>query len=76
MEDARLLRVLDTGSVLVLLDGRRLRVHFKYTHRTCAWPATSRLQIEDGPRGVIVTNLDDNEKVTADWESRNGEEMP
>ena len=31
-------------------------------------------KFEDGPRGVIVSNLDDNEKVTADWEFRNGED--
>lgn len=71
-----LLEVRNMGAVLVLLDGRRLRVDAQYIPTTCIWLPTSKLELQNLPSGmaVVVTNLEDNERITAQWDMDTGEQ--
>ena len=69
-----LLGVQNAGGMLVLLDGRRLRVDAQYIPTACMWFPTSELELQNLPSGmaVAVTNLEDDERITAQWDMRYG----
>lgn len=68
-ERTSLLEVENNGEVLVLLDGRRLRVAAKWISMTCIWLPIAELEIHlvGKSKNVQVINLDEKERITATW---------
>jgi hypothetical protein len=67
-EREMLLEVQEDGWILVLLDGRRIRVDVQHLPTTCIWLPTTELEIEEKRGEVVVLNLEDKERVTGQWD--------
>ena len=71
MEQATLLEARKDGEILVLLDGRKLRVNAGDISKVCTWTPTTGLEINEGEGDtkfpVTVRNTGNGEEIGARW---------
>lgn len=62
--------VAEDGGLLVLLDGRRIRVDADQLCTTCTWLPTTAVDIEERADrlGLTVTREEDGASVTGQWD--------
>lgn len=70
-EKETLLEVEKDGEILVLLDGRKLRVDPSDFPTSCLWLPTAELEITenraDGVFDVLVRNVEEDEQISSMW---------